>query len=442
MPASSDHSYSQSPITAPSAELAGDVCSDIAASPSPFHAVAHAVSLLEEAGFSPRVESEAWSGGAGRHFVVRDGSVVAWVVPDDWSPTKGMALVGAHTDSPNLRFKPQPDVPATGFRQVGVEVYGGVLLNSWLDRDLGYSGRIAIRDGQRHTVQLTRVDEPIFRVPQLAIHLDGEISSTGLLLNKQQHMVPVYGLGDANPGDMLAMIASHADVASSDILGFDLMLHDLAGPAIVGIDRDMIASARIDNQLSCFVAIRALLAAVEAGHDALIGVALFDHEEVGSRSATGAASPFLATTLERVVASVDDDSEAFARAVAASTMVSADGAHATHPNYADRHEPNHNIKIGAGPVIKHNANERYATSARTTAAFAQACERAGAPYQHFVNRTDLGCGSTIGPVTAAELGMATVDVGCAQLAMHSVRELCGVQDALWFRDALIAFFAG
>lgn len=413
--------------------------------PSPFHAVSVVARRLEDAGFTPLDEREQWDTSTGLHYIERGGSLVAWALPDAAQLDAGFRVIGAHTDSPNLRVKPRPDTGRVGFRQLGVEVYGGVLLNSWLDRDLGLSGRVALR-GRSHgdvETRLLHVERPLLRIPQLAIHLDRGVNEKGLVLNPQQHLVPIWGLGRVDEGTFLEFLAGELAVPPADVLAWDVMTHDLTPGALLGRDSEFVSSARIDNLLSCWAATRAITDSITAAAPpaGVPVICLFDHEEIGSESASGAGSTILPTILERIVtgASPDNDRDRFHRVIAASSCVSADGAHATHPNYAERHEPSHTITINAGPVIKINANVRYATDAPTAARFKLACERVDVPWQEFVTRTDLPCGSTIGPVTAAKLGMPTVDVGVAQLAMHSARELCGSADPAAFVRALASF---
>ncbi len=407
------------------------------AAPTPFHAVARAAEMLDDAGFADIGTDAAPAIGAGRGYVRRGGALVAWAVADDHGPASGMRIAGAHTDSPNLRLKPSPDVASGDWRQLGVEVYGGALLNSWLDRDLGIAGRAAVREGDGTRLHLFRDDRPVLRVPQLAIHLDGDIRDKGLLLDKQRHMAPVWGLGD---GPTFAeYLAELLRVEPHDIVSWEAMAHDLAPATLAGFGDEFIVSARIDNLLSSFIAVEALVAAPVGPHIAM--VCLFDHEEVGSVSATGAASPLLRGIVERIGHALGGDLEDHHRAMAASIVLSADGAHATHPNYPDRHEPDHQIALNGGPVLKINSNQRYATDAETAAAFTMACEQAEVPMQRFVNRTDLACGSTIGPITAGALGIPVVDAGCAQLAMHSAREMAGSHDPAWFRGAIEAFLS-
>ncbi len=428
---------------APTGQLPGhlaDLLAYLDASPSPYHAVAAAAERLSTAGFVELDERDEWPTGPGRYLVRRGGSLVAWARVEQ-APSAGLRLVGAHTDSPNLRIKPQPDTATAGYRQLGVEVYGGVLLNSWLDRDLGLSGRVSVRTDAGPVTRLVRVDRPLLRIPQLAIHLNRDVNDKGLVLNRQTHLAPIWGLGAAEPGGFARFLAGELGIGDSDVLAWDVMTHDLT-PARLAASDELLVSGRIDNLVSCHAAVSALLDVADGSTPRVPLVCLFDHEEVGSVSAEGAASSLLPTIVERLVAQAGGDRSDLHRGLADSMCVSADGAHATHPNYAERHEPDHRIELNAGPVVKLNSDERYATSSPSHAAFVLACEQAGVPVQRFVNRSDLACGSTIGPVTAARLGIATVDAGVAQLAMHSARETAGADDPARFAAALSRFLAG
>ncbi len=420
---------------APDLDVARDLCTFIDASPTPFHVVQTVTGVLTDAGFTAHHEADAWPG-PGRWFIERGGAVVAWV-DSGLDPTAPFTIVGAHTDSPNLRLKPKPDMGKANMRQLGVEVYGGVLRNSWLDRDLGLAGRVTVRDGDDLAEQLVFIDEPIARLPQLAIHLDRGVND-GLKLNAQTNMAPVWGVGGSDDGDFVEYLAEQlgAGVTTDQIVSWDLMFHDTAPSRLTGRESEFVSAPRLDNQLSCFVASHALAQTADADRSSISIVALFDHEEVGSTSSSGAASPLLGSIIERSVAGRGGSPDDVHRAMAASILISSDNAHATHPNYVDRHEPDHHIALNAGPVIKINANERYATDAPTAALFQRACEAESVPFQKFVNRTDLGCGSTIGPITAAELGIPAVDVGAPQLAMHSAREFCGSHDPGYLKAAV------
>jgi aspartyl aminopeptidase len=422
-------------------DAARDLLAFIDASPSPFHACATAAERLAAAGFTELAERDPWPSGPGRHHLRRGGSLVAWAVGEHHGPASPFRVIGAHTDSPNLRIKPRPDSGHVGYRQLAVEVYGGALLNSWLDRDLGLSGRVAVRDGTGVGERLLRIDRPLLRVPQLAIHLDREISTSGLLLNAQQHLSPIWGLGDPTPGGFTALVAAELGVPADAVLAWDLMAHDLTPGTLAGADEELLSAPRLDNLCSSWAGLQALLAVADDLPSPIPVLVLFDHEEIGSTSDRGAASTLLPHLVERIGTGVGGTREDLFRALAASLCASADMAHATHPNYADRHEPNHRIRLNGGPVLKVNSNVRYATDATTGAAFVLACEQAGVPLQRYAHRSDLPCGSTIGPITAAALGIPTFDVGAPQLAMHSARELCGAEDPGLYAAALAAFLA-
>ncbi len=417
-----------------------DLLAFIDAAPSPFHAVAEATRRLDEAGFTAVTRDEEWPAGLGSGYVAEGGALVAWSVPGGAPADAPFRLVGAHTDSPNLRIKPRPDVGAAGWRQLAVEVYGGALVNSWLDRDLGLSGRVVVRSPAGPEARLVKVDRPILRVPQLAIHLDRDVWEKGLQLNRQTHLNPVWSLGGPEPGRFVGFLAAELGVAADEVLAWDVMAHDVNPATLAGLDDELISAPRLDNLCSCASAVSALVAARPTATVAVIS--LFDHEEVGSTSATGAGGAFLESVLEQSVLARGGDRSAHLRALAGSACASADMAHATHPNYPERHEPAHPVRVNGGPVIKTNTNQRYATDARSDAWLAEACRAAGVPFQRFVSRSDMPCGSTIGPITAARLGIPTVDVGVAQLAMHSVRELCGAADPALFTRALTAWLDG
>lgn len=421
----------------------------IGASPSPYHAAASAADRLRAAGLLEAGRSEDWSElDLAVGLTVRDGgTVVAARTCRDVDPEQlRFSVIGAHTDSPNLRLRPQPDTGALGYRQLGVEIYGGVLLNSWLDRDLGLSGRVVVQDetdsasGDGQATVLWRCDRALLRVPQLAIHLDRDVND-GLKLDRQQHMTPVWGLGEPSADGFRAFLAEELAVGPDAVLAWDVMAHDLTSPARLGRNGEMYAAGRIDNLASCHAAVEALAGLSAVPDNTAAAVVLFDHEEIGSDSATGAGGPVLADALERIAAALGANRSQYLRAVARSLCVSADGVHAVHPNYPERHEPQHLPALNGGPVIKTNANVRYATDARTSARFAAACDAAGVPHQIYSHRGNLPCGSTIGPITASRLGMSVVDVGSPMLSMHSARELGGSDDPAMLTAALGAFLA-
>ena len=422
----------------------------ITASPSSFHAATEAARQLTDAGFTALDERAAWPGGPGRRFVVRDGAVIAWVQPDVASATTAFRVVGAHTDSPSFKLKPNPDTGSYGWRQAGVEVYGGPLFNSWLDRDLEFAGRLVTRDGRSHLVRTG----PVLRFPQLAVHLDRGVNADGLTLNPQQHLHPVLGLDDLGSGrapagsgsgsgeaGIMAFLAAAAGVAPDDVLGHDVLVADTAPPALIGTARDLLAAGRMDNLTSVHAGLTALINRAHALEiaDSIAVLAAFDHEEVGSASTSGASGPFLADVLARIGADLGaTDSDRF-RAYAGSWCLSADAGHAVHPNYADRHDPANRPRPNAGPLLKFNANQRYASDGAGAAEWTRACEQAGVPFQTFVSNNAQPCGSTIGPLTATRLGIRTIDVGVALLSMHSARELCGADDPAYLTAAIEAF---
>jgi aspartyl aminopeptidase len=423
-----------------------DLMTFLTASPSPYHAVASAAERLEKAGFRQVSETDAWDGTSGGRYVLRGGAIIAWYVPEGAAPHTPFRIVGAHTDSPNLRVKPQPDSGAHGWRQVAVEIYGGPLLNSWLDRDLGIAGRLSLRDGSS---RLVNIDRPLLRVPQLAIHLDRSVTSDGLKLDKQRHLQPVWGLGgDVRDGDLIAFLEQEAGLAAGEVTGWDLMTHSIEAPAYLGRDRELLAGPRMDNLLSVHAATAALaaVATADASGDVPLPyipvLAAFDHEENGSQSDTGADGPLLGSVLERSVLSRGGSLEDRARALAATVCLSSDTGHAVHPNYAERHDPTHHPRAGGGPILKVNVNNRYATDGSGRAVWAAACEKAQVPFQNFVSNNSMPCGTTIGPITAARHGIRTVDIGVAILSMHSVRELCAANDPFLLANALVAFLEG
>ncbi len=415
--------------TAAEKDAALELARFIDASPTPHFAVAAVVKRLALAGFEELQEREAWKLAPGdRRYLVRGGTtIIAFVVGDGAPAERGFSMIGAHTDSPNLRVKPRFDVKKAGYRQVGVEVYGGALLSTWLDRDLSIAGRVTLARGSSVASRLVKFDRAIARIPNLAIHLNRSVNSDGLVLNQQKHLAPIVGLGDE--ADLAAAIASELGEAKKDIVGLDLALFDTAPSRLSGLDEEFVVAPRLDNLGSSFAATEALVRSASARAGATRLIVLYDHEECGSRSAVGAQGTVLRDVLARIVdAHPEARPQAFERAMRASFLVSADMAHAVHPNFEDKHEPEHHPKLGAGVVLKTNANQSYATNGETAARFTVACREAGFEPQQFVVRSDLPCGSTIGPITAALLGVDTVDVGAPMLSMHSCREVAGTRD--------------
>jgi len=405
----------------------------IDASPTPFHATSELSSLLKASGFAELQESDTWSlKKGGRYYVTRnDSSLVAFVVGSKPAESAGFKIIGAHTDSPNLRFKPNPAYEKTGYVQLGVEVYGGVLLTTWTDRDLSLAGRVVLKSKKGQPVsRLLKIERPLLRIPQLAIHLNREINEKGLKLNKQTHLPPILQMAEKNLSSekvLKDLVASELKCKAADIVSLDLALYDVQASTFAGPNDEFLFAPRLDNLASCHAATVALLEASKQDNATRV-LAFYDHEEIGSETAQGGGSPFLKDALERMVMDSDKPREALMRAIAQSIFISSDMAHAVHPNYTDKHEGQHMPLINAGPVIKTNAGQRYATEGVSSAHFELLCRRAGVNVQKFVMRADLACGSTIGPITAANLGIRTVDVGNPMLSMHSIREMAGSQD--------------
>ena len=423
-------------------EQAGqDLRAFVDASPSPSHAVAEMVRRLEEGGFTALDERERWALAAGdARYVVRDGgSVIAFRVGSAPLPEAGIRLVGTHTDSPTFAVRPRYDVRRGAFRLVGVEPYGGLLAHTWLDRELTVAGRLAVRSADG-SVALRRVALPggPVRFPSLAIHLDRGVRD-GLKLDPQTQLVPVWGADTDRDPTLTQALAAVLDVDPDAVVGHDLVLADAQPSAATGIDGSWVAAPRLDNLGSCHSATLALLAAPQAPHTQLL--VANDHEEVGSSSMEGARGSFLQDVVARVVAATGaTDPQDLLVTIARSHLVSADMAHAQHPTQGERHEPSHTPVLGGGPVLKRNANQAYATDARSSSWFTSRCADAGVPVQHFVSRADLPCGSTIGPLTAVRLGLSTVDVGSPMLAMHSCRELASAEDVVLMVRALTACY--
>ncbi|MBM3800567.1 MAG: M18 family aminopeptidase [Actinobacteria bacterium] len=406
----------------------GSLLAHLDASVSPAHAVAHVADRLERAGF---VRSHSFSDVPKRGFRAEQGLLIAWV--DDGASADGFRVIGAHTDSPCLRVKPRPDDGAFGWKQLGVEIYGGILNNSWLDRDLGVAGRLTMTDGSS---RLVRSSDAVARVPQLAVHLDRDVNDKGLVLDRQNHLLPVWGLGSPRSGEFVEWLAGLAGENAADIVSWELSLFDTQSARLIGAEYELLASGRIDNQVSCWAATEAILRRAQSSTGPTAVIALFDHEEVGSESTHGAGGPWLEWTLEALHG---PDRSTFHDALGRSACLSADCAHSVHPNYPERHEPAHRPIANGGPVLKQNANQRYATSPETAAFFIRCCREAGTPHQVFVSKNSMPCGSTIGPIASTRLGIPTVDAGVAQLSMHSARELCGLSDVLTFADVAQRF---
>ncbi len=426
------------PVSSAALAHADDLADFVAASPSSYHAAEEVARRLEGAGFTRLREEDAWPAQpGGRYVIVRDGAAIGWTVPTDATPTTPVHVLGAHTDSPGFKLKPQPTTGAKGWLQAAVEVYGGPLLNSWLDRELRLAGRLALADGR----VVLAATGPMLRLPQLAIHLD-RTANNGLTLDKQTDTQPVWGVGDPTEENILAELAATADVDAADVRGYDVVVADAARGAVFGKDDAFFASGRLDDLASVHAGVVALIEAAPSVSGVIPMLAAFDHEELGSNSRSGAAGPILEDVLERIYESLGADGAQRRQAYAASWCLSSDVGHSVHPNYAYKHDPVVQPLLGSGPILKINANQRYATDAVGAAAWAAWCESAGVSAQEFVSNNAVPCGSTIGPITATRLGIRTVDVGIPILSMHSARELAGVSDLHDLSRVARAFFAG
>ena len=409
------------------------------ASPTPFHATASLAARLEAAGYQRLDEREPCQAQpGGRYYVTRnDSSLIALQLGRRAPLEGGLRLVGTHTDSPCLRVKPQPELARQGYWQLGVEVYGGMLLAPWFDRDLSLAGRVTFKhDGKLHS-RLIDFKAPIAVIPNLAIHLNRE-ANQGWEINKQTELPPILAqLATGEQRDFRTLVAKQLEhehgIQVEAVLDFELSFYDTQSAAVIGLEQEFIAGARLDNLLSCYAGLEALLAAGDQESCVLVCT---DHEEIGSCSACGADGPLLEQVLRRLLG----DEETFVRCIQRSLLVSADNAHGVHPNYADKHDGNHGPSLNGGPVIKVNNNQRYASNSETAGFFRHLCLEHAVPVQCFVSRSDLGCGSTIGPITASKLGVPTIDIGLPTFAMHSIRELAGSQDLAHLVKVLTAFY--
>ncbi len=420
----------------PDTDIIDELLEFLRRSPTPFHAVANMASELDASGFERLREADRWElETGGRYYTVRNGSsLIAFGLHGDLL-TDGMRMIGAHTDSPCLKIKPEPELTKHGYLQLGVEVYGGALLNPWFDRDLSIAGRVTYPNASGSlTSTLIDFKRPVAVIPSLAIHLDRE-ANQNRSVNEQKELPAVIAAdGPQSFRNLLVkrLNEQYHDCGADEISDYELCLYDTQPAARIGLNREFITGARLDNLVSCYIGLRSLLDESPERPALLI---CNDHEEVGSMSASGAQGTFLKSVLERICGS----RETFLRAMDRSMLISVDNAHGIHPNFEDRHDKNHGPLLNAGPVIKINANQRYASNSETSGVFRYFCKRLGVPVQTFVMRSDLACGSTIGPLTAGELGVRTLDVGIPQFAMHSIRELCGSADVDYLYRALRGF---
>jgi len=437
--------------SAPDRTAALELIDFINASPSPWHAVANAEALLQKNGYTQLEEDARWQLAAGGcYYVVRGGaSMIAFVQGSKPLAEAGFRIVGAHTDSPGFRVKPKAALAGDGLARLAVEVYGGPILATFTDRDLSLAGRVVLRTATGQTTRLLRFERPLLRLPNLAIHMNRDVNEQGLKLNKQTELPLILGqlgegagesAGETGNAEVLLrkLLADATDTDAADLLSWELAVYDVQKGSLWGADEEFIASRQLDNLASCYAALTALTATKQP--TATCVTALFDHEEVGSESAAGAGGSFITDVLARISAHSKLDEEDRQRAMARSFFISADMAHAYNPNFPNAYEPGHKVKVNGGPVIKTNANQRYTTNAETAARFIGFCEKAEVPYQQYAHRSDLGCGSTIGPIVASQLGVASVDVGSPMWAMHSARESAGVHDHAYMIAALTVAF--
>lgn len=402
--------------------------------PTSHHVVNKATLLLQHNGFTHVAVDSTFTTEHLKHgFVSNGGTIIAWKNADSIA-ARGIRIVGAHTDSPGLHVKPNPDTHTLNWQQLQIEVYGGPLLNSWLDRDLAIAGHVVLRDGR---TSLFSSHQPVARIPQLAIHLDREVNDKGLVLNRHQHLTPIWATTSV-AGSFESWLAKQVSVSPSQIASWSAQLVDTQKAQIFGRNSEFIASSRIDNQISCWAALSSLL---EVDTDQPMMIALFDHEEVGSQSAHGAGGPMLEHVLERLSVAAESSRSDYLVSLQKSHCVSADNAHAVHPNYVDRHEMNNAPFVNQGVVIKTNVNQRYATTPKSLVPIIHAATTAGVNLQSFSSRNNIACGSTIGPITATRIGIETVDIGVPQLSMHSIREMCGTTDPVDLVALLSAYFS-
>ncbi|OQW39074.1 MAG: M18 family aminopeptidase [Proteobacteria bacterium SG_bin4] len=424
-----------------------DLLDFIDRSPSPWHAVAAVEAAVQAFQFVKLDEAAKWQLQAGgRYYVKRDDSSIVLFVLGNQAPSDaGFKIVGAHTDSPGFRIRPHAATVSNGFARLGVEIYGGPILATFTDRDLSLAGRISFLDEHgKLSYRLVRFDQPLLRLPNLAIHMNRGVNEDGLKLHKQNELPPLFAqlTGEQLPQPyFLALLEQASGIDATQILSWDLAVYDTQKGAVWGANREFYANSQIDNLASCHAGLQALLedTILNDARSTLV-CAFFDHEEIGSESHVGAAGSFLADTLQRICIATAMDREDTARALANSFLISADMAHGYHPNFPGSYDADHRVFVNQGPVIKSNANRRYSTESVSAAQFIRWCEDAEVPYQRYSHRSDLPCGSTIGPIASAKLGIRSVDVGCPMWAMHSVRESAGVADHDYMIRVLKRFF--
>jgi len=415
-------------------------------SPSPYHAVENIKKKLSAFSFEALDETEKWSlKPGGRYFVVRDDSSIIFFVQGSRPLAEtGYRILGAHTDSPGLKVKPNAVKTTDGLVRLGVEVYGGPILATFTDRDLSLAGRVSYKTTSGDVAcQLLRFDQALLRLPNLAIHMNRKVNEEGLKLHKQTELPLILSTAveqQISEQYLHELLAKTAGIDSEQILSWELNVYDTQKGTFWGAEQQFYANSQLDNLASCHAGVQAMLDEDTLNADNTLVCAFFDHEEIGSESTKGADGSFLPDILQRIAYATDVDKEDYQRALAQSFMISADMAHAYQPNFPSAYEPEHKVTVNQGPVIKINANHRYSSESISEAMFIRWCELSDVPYQKYSHRTDIPCGSTIGPMTSAKLGIRTVDVGNPMWAMHSVRESAGVEDHGYMIKVLNTFF--
>ncbi len=424
-----------------------DLLNFIDSSPSPFHAVDSIKQRLLSNGFSVLDETEKWLLKPGGSYVVirDDSSIVFFVLGTKPLVKSGIKIIGAHTDSPGLKIKPQPIIHSDGLLRLGVEVYGGPVLATFSDRDLSLAGRVSYKNEAGMIVsQLVHFEQALLRLPNLAIHMNRKVNEEGLKFNKQTELAVI--LSDSVEQQVSAaylkqLLASHCEIKLEQLLSWELNVYDTQKGCFWGAEQQFYSNSQLDNLASCHAGLEALLDEKTLSSGNTVMAAFFDHEEIGSESSKGASGCFLSDVLQRMTYAVELSDEDYRRTLAQSFMISADMAHAYQPNFPSAYEPEHKVNVNQGPVIKINSNQRYSTESVSEALFMHWCELSGVPFQKYSHRTDIPCGSTIGPMSSARLGIRTIDVGNPMWAMHSIRESAGVEDHGFLIKALTTFFA-
>jgi aspartyl aminopeptidase len=426
-------------------DLAHDLVDFIHKSPSPFHVVANVRDILTSKGFTELGLTQKWGiSTGGKYFITRnDSAIIAFIVGNGNVEEEGFRLVGAHTDSPSFRIKPSPEmVVEEAYLRLNTEVYGGPILNTWMDRPLSIAGRVSLKtdDPFHPETRLVSIGRPVVTIPNQSLHMNRKVNE-GIELNKQKDMLPLVACvnGDFEKDGFLAtLLAEELGVDADGVVDFDLFLHEYERGRVIGLNDEFISSTKLDDLAMVHAGLHALLNAQAAKATRML--ICYDNEEVGSRTKQGAASPILRTLLERIALALGKDREDFFRAIYHSFLISADMGHGLHPNAVDKHDPVNKPIVNGGPMVKVAAGQNFSTDSTTAAVYEALCQKADIPVQRFVSRSDLRGGSTIGPISSTQLDIRSLDVGNPALAMHSIRELCGVQDHDYMRRSFEEFY--